>query len=428
MQGWSVLTGLVLLLGFLGQSFAEEREPLPEGVHRAGYTEEPASGGKFGSPNTAPNLLVEDDLVTKPIIRFPEVEEFFQPWYDAKSGIRERHNFRVGLHYTTLSQWLSDSVGDEDRGSSGIFRVFGQWDLFQPGTREAGRLVFSVDHRHKLGADVPAADLANEAGYIGVTGVLFNDIGWQIIDFNWQQSFGEEGDGGIIVGRFDPSDYLSVLGYANPWTNFSNVATLLNPSVAFPDTSYGIGGGLWLGEQWYVKGSLNDANGSLDNYEFFRDGSEFFKWGEVGWSPSRSERYTTNFHMALWHVDEREEVGIDSAEGLMLGANWSTGDERWMWFARAGWSDGEAALYEETYTLGMLRKYRRNSDALGLAFNWGQPPQRELDSQTTGELFYRMQLSPSVAITPNLQLLKDPSLNAEEDTVWVYGLRVRFTL
>ena len=75
-----------------------------------------------------------------------------------------------------------------------------------------------------------------------------------------------------------------------------------------------------------------------------------------------------------------------------------------------------------------MRKFRRNSDLLGLALNWGQPPQEELDAQTTGEFFYRLQLSQNLAITPNLQLLRDPALNQEEDTVWVAGLRVRLTL
>jgi len=168
--------------------------------------------------------------------------------------------------------------------------------------------------------------------------------------------------------------------------------------------------------------------GTLDNYQFFRDGPEFFKWGELGWTPSKGERYTTNIHVSAWHVDEREELDIDSAQGVMVGANWTSSDQRWMWFGRAGWSEGDAPIYEEAYTLGFMRKYRRNSDLLGLAINWGQPPQNGLDAQTTGELFYRVQLAQNLALTPNIQLLKDPALNDQDDAVWVMGLRVRLTL
>jgi hypothetical protein len=34
----------------------------------------------------------------------------------------------------------------------------------------------------------------------------------------------------------------------------------------------------------------------------------------------------------------------------------------------------------------------------------------------------------SLAITPSVQLLLDPALNPQEDTVWVWGLRFRFAL
>jgi porin len=414
---------LVLLTVLQGQAFAQERETT-DTQRKAGYQDR---GASLGSPNTPSRMLVEEDVRTEPLFRFPEIDDSMESWYDFKSQIDDRHGLRFGIDYTAWYQHLSDSLTDEDWAATGIFRAYGEWTPFNRHDKNAGRLVFKLDNRHKIGSDVTIANLGGEAGYIGQTGVLFNDIGWQVIDFNWQQSLGD-GSGGIIAGRFDPMDYLAVLGYANPWTSFANLSTLLNPAVAFPDVSWGLGGGTWLGDNWYVKGSVNDANGTLTNYQWFRDGSEFFTWGEVGWSPSRGERYTTNIHLGVWHVDEREEVGLDSAKGFTVGANWTSEDQRWMYFARAGWADGDAALMEESYTLGFMRKFRRNADLLGLAVNWGEPPQDELDAQTTGEFFYRLQLAENLAITPNIQLLKDPALNDQDDTVWVTGLRIRLTL
>ena len=99
-----------------------------------------------------------------------------------------------------------------------------------------------------------------------------------------------------------------------------------------------------------------------------------------------------------------------------------------MGFARAGWSKGSAPIYNESYSLGVVRRVRRNSDEVGLAINCGNPPDNSLSSQTTGEFFYRLQLSKGIAITPSLQLLKDPALNPTDDTVWVLGIRFRLTL
>ena len=119
---------------------------------------------------------------------------------------------------------------------------------------------------------------------------------------------------------------------------------------------------------------------------------------------------------------------MPSAHGIAIGANKTSADQRWMGFIRAGWSDGVAPIYNETYTLGVLRKFRRNADLLGLAINWGDPPDDSLRSQTTGELFYRLQFAQNFAITPSIQLLKNPALNPVEDTVWVWSLRFRLTM
>ena len=52
--------------------------------------------------------------------------------------------------------------------------------------------------------------------------------------------------------------------------------------MALPDASYGIGAGTFLKDQWYILGTLNDANGTIENLDFFQDGAEFFGAFEVG--------------------------------------------------------------------------------------------------------------------------------------------------
>jgi porin len=99
-----------------------------------------------------------------------------------------------------------------------------------------------------------------------------------------------------------------------------------------------------------------------------------------------------------------------------------------MGFVRAGWSDGSAPIYNETYTAGFLRKYWRNADLLGVALNWGKPSDSSLHTEKTGEIFYRFQLAQNLAITPSMQLLKDPALNTDEETIWVWSLRFRLTM
>jgi len=409
--------------GTTGSAESEDVE-MVDIPHHIGYRNRSLG---FGGPNTPQQQLDDDDVVREPIYRFARADEFFKPWFETKKRFNQEHDFQYSFDYNLLSQGISDSIGTEDGATSGVLRAYGTWVLTREDDKDFGRLIYNVNHRHKVFSDIAPAELAGRAGYIGVTGTLFSDVNLVLIDLNWQQSF-NDGNTGLIAGRFDPNDYMGVLGYANPWTAFSNVAIILNPSVAFPDGSLGVGGGHRFNDQWYVKGSINDANGVITDLKAFKGGAEFFKWAEIGWTPAPDQQYLTNIHAVAWHVDERENAGIPSAHGFMLGASKTTDDQRWMGFVRAGWSKGSAPIYNETYSLGVVRRVRRNSDEVGIAVNWGDPPDSSLGSQTTGEFFYRLQLSKGIAITPSVQLLKDPALNPTEDTVWVWGIRFRLTL
>lgn len=390
-----------------------------EKARKAGYERKAA----FGGPNSPEGLLEEDDQVKEPAFRFPAFDRAMQRWFDWKRRANEEHGLQLGGHYVSLYQSLSDSLGEQDDAWSGLFRLNVKWAFAGRESGDESALVLTFDHRHAF-TDLAPAGLAGQAGYLGVTGLLLSDVDGAIVNLNYQQALNSR-RAGLIIGRFDPSDYQNVLGYANPWTTFQNLAALLEPSTAFPDASWGVGAGTWLREQWWVLATVNDANGLLtDDLEFFPGGAELYKQVSFGWSTSRDERYFKSLNASLWHVDEREDAGLESAEGVGLNANW-TWDETWMVFARLGFSDGSAPLYNTSATAGFIRYFAYRSDLLGLAVNWGDPPDDMLPEQVTAEAFYRVQIAQNLALTPSVQYLVDPAFNPEDDAVWLFGLRLR---
>jgi porin len=396
---------------------ASEAEP----THKSDYDRKPA----FGGPNSPEGQLEEDDRVKKPALRMGGFDGALGPWFEWKRKANESYGLQISGHYVSLYQSLSDSLGEEDDAWSGLFRLTTKWALTGRGTGNEGSLVLTVDHRHAF-TDVAPANLGSEAGYIGLTGMLLNDIDGAIIYLNWAQSL-NDGNAGLLIGRFDPNDYMAVLGYANPWTSFQNLAILLESSITFPDSSWGIGVGSWFNDKWWILGSVNDANGAAtDDLEFFDGGSELFSQVSFGWSPSKDERYFNSLNATVWHVDERTDAGIEGAHGIALAAN-RTWNQKWMVFARAGFSDGSAPIYNRSATAGFIRHFAYRSDLVGLGVNWGDPPADELREQITVEGFYRFQLAQNLAITPSVQYLIDPALNREDDAIWVTGLRLRFT-
>ena len=74
---------------------------------------------------------------------------------------------------------------------------------------------------------------------------------------------------------------------------------------------------------------------------------------------------------------------------------------------------------------------KKRGDLMGLGLNWSRPSPTGvgpgINDQYSVELFYRVQLSRSIAITPDVQLLIDPALNPTEDQIWIFGLRGRLS-
>jgi len=405
-----VMTGLALFA-----NAADEKETK---TGKAGYKSDAA----FAGPASTTSQLAEDDAIKDPAFRLPWFHDLFQPWFDAKSVLKEKSGLQLGMAYTALYQ-KADGYGE---AASGILKLSGSWALLNPESGNTGSLVFSADARHRYTTRTPGEYDGLGAGYHGISGALFSNAGYILGDLNWQQRF-NDGHTGIVAGRYDPSDFFDVLGYANPWTAFQNVHILFNTSIALPDWSTGIGAGHWLNDQWYIKGAVNDANGVATSTKFFEDYGELYTTAEIGWSPSRAQRYLSNLHIMGWHVDEREDVGVEESEGITIGAN-VTLNEFLMGFVKAGWSDGSSPMYNKTLTVGAVYHVARRSDLLGIGMNWGEPSSAELRDQYTGELFYRLQFAQNLAITPSVQLIIDPALNPDEDEVWIVGARARVTL
>ena len=402
------------------------KEPV---IHKSGYVDNP----KIGGPSSISAQLEKDDEINEPAFVFSEADDFFAPWFQWKKKLYTEEQFQLGTDYSALYQSASASLpGGASKAASGVFRLFGKWDIVGAGTKNKGSLFVRVEHRHTLGTEVPPSKLGGifdnpGIGYQGITGTLYTDVGAVLTDFNWQQSF-NDGSSGVIIGRYDPNDYMNIGGFVNPWTTFSNAAILIDNSIALPDASWGIAGGSWLNQQWHILGAANDANGLHADNGFFEDGAEFFKFIELGWAPTRGDRYFKKISLTYWHADERVNAGVAEGDGFAFTANW-TFDKKLMAFLRGGKGDGAEAnrLLEENITVGLIARFHK-SDLLGLGYNVGEPTGPVTTNQQVAELFYRLQFSQGIAITPSVQLLVDPANNPNEDQVWVTGIRARITL
>jgi porin len=387
---------------------------------------EDSQGPSFGGPDAVGNQLRDDAAVDRPTI--------FERWFEWKDGLTEKRGFSFSVDYSAAFLGANESPGD-DRASGGMVRFFGSWELAGRGTKNIGAFVWKIEHRHAY-TDIAPGGFGFELGYVGLFVPPFSDQGGRLTNLYWRQRLAG-GQVTLLGGFLDATDYVDVYALASPWTGFLNFAfSTGTTTLAIPnDAAFGMAAGAMLTDNLFLIGSLSDLNADpTDPSEtvssFFSD-HEYFKSIEIGWTTAQDRIYLDNIHLTLWHADERVEAVQPSGWGANL--SWTAYIAgKWLPFVRAGYADEGGSLTQKSVSVGFGYQPNPGKNLLGIGLNWGEPNENTwlpgLPDQYTTELFYRWQISKGLALTPDLQYIKNPALNPGASSIWVFGLRVRGTL
>lgn len=372
-----------------------------------------AQSGLSGPSSVAADLVLGDGL-TDPQFRSDFPENIAPDWFAWKQGLSER-GFKFNFDYLSLGQWSNSNMGTGE-AASGIARFYGNWQA-----TERGSLTFKLENRHAYGAVAPQF-LGLDGGAISITGTAFNDNGTMLTNLFWTQR-SENENWTLQFGQIDVTDFLDLYGAVSPYTAFQNLAFNTNPTINTPNPGLGVAGGLKLGDNFYLVGSIADANAdpTSPDLDVFSDGN-LFKSLEIGYTSGFDRIYFDNVHVTLWHGDAANDGSRAEDYGAAFSAAWFL-NNKWMPFFRAGVSKGTAALYEKSISTG-IAYYGRNTDGGGIGLNWAEA-NGVLGSQRTLEAFYRFSISPGLQITPSIQYIDNPLLNAGRNSVTLIGLRAR---
>ena len=149
---------------------------------RSGYGDVPS----FGGPGSVGSGLRQDNEAKQGILRLKFMDRMFKPWFDFKGRLNNKLGLAFGLDYTAIYQIATESPGEDD-AAGGIFRFFGSWTLFGRDSGNTGTFTYKIENRHDLGTEIAPQNLGFELGYIGITAAPYNDAGWLLTNFYWQQ-------------------------------------------------------------------------------------------------------------------------------------------------------------------------------------------------------------------------------------------------
>jgi porin len=391
---------------------------------------------QFGGPGSTGVDLRDDNQPAKDT---DFIRDNMEGWFSSKERMMQDHGLAYGMNYSNLYQKATAALGD-DNAWGGIFQIPVSWTVLNRGKSNTGTIIFKAENRHRISTDLAPQDLGIQGiGAASITGTQFSDKGWILTNLYWQQAL-NDGKFKFVVGQIDNTDFMDVYGMINPQTSFMNLSFSTNPTIGIPDQGFGAGFGAMLGNRFYLAGSLMDSAGDPTDpgeslNQFFSD-REYFKHIEIGYTGGQDRIYFDNIHFVYWESDEQTNTtGESKGKGWTFSAAHFFQD-KYMPFIRIGNSDGGGgALLQKMVSAGLGIYSWDKNELFGFGLSWAEASEDPvggfgtyLDAQYTGEIFYRFQPSKQLAITPDLQFIKNPVLNQGESIVWIAGLRLRLAL
>jgi porin len=303
-----------------------------------------------------------------------------------------------------------------------------------------------------------------------VFGVNGNTIGYRsmdVVEAWYHQSFFDS-KLQFRLGKIDMSGTIDCRGcplsidgnaFANDaQTQFLNNALVNNPTIPFPDMGLGAVAYYNPIEWFYLTAGVADAQADSRTTGFntaFHDEDYFVSMYEFGFTPeipTKKAPLAGNYRFGLWYDPQpkemyfndyngqldarfkRDDVGFYTSFDQMIYRENDEDDQGMGLFFRYGFAPSDANFLEDFWSVG--GQYQgliptRNDDVLGLGvaqgfmtndlgYYDGYNPGRE----TAFELYYAIQITKWMTISPDIQYIMDPGANHDGQDATVMGIRL----
>ncbi len=371
-------------------------------------------------PEVRPGL--ETDAVPSAALIQPDpLAPLLRPYNDARDFTEQHLGLTFEVGYTLIFQQTTDRDSGPANLWTGSYDIVLTWNFFDHDQLGSGTAGMLTEGGHILGND-SGEDLSVGIGSIlGVNDDLdTTDIA--VTEMWYAHAWLDEA---IVVtlGKIDQTVYFDANRIANDGTTqFIATPLVNNPAIAFPDK--GLGANVIVNpHQWfYVTMGFGDANAvaSRTGFDTFAQG-DYFVAGEAGLTPVFNRLGEGNYRLMGWTT---RDAADDAASGVAISIDQGVGYGL-VPFLRYGYATGPAAPLRHFASLGLGYEapFGRADDLLAIGGAWAQPTGGGR-GETLIELFYRLQLTDTIAVTPDAQLVLHP-IDGSHDVVGILGFRAQ---
>ena len=336
----------------------------------------------------------------------------------------EAHGITQDLDVGVIYQHANPNGAPTEDESTATWQSVGDWALTEPADGEGTFYLSWIAFGAKgLGHDT---DDGNLSGLIGSISDL-NSTDWPnaaIVDELALKYVSADGTRTVSAGKVDLSYHFDTNRAANDgYTQFMAFSLVNNISIPFPGFgSTGVWGRLDDGDRYLLLGVADSAMFKAVAPWEEMDGS-WYELAELGFHYEAESLGKGTLRVNPWHNHLYGEDGW----GLGVNLDQELGSEKHLGFFRAGAGDGDVTPVRRFLSggVGLTGLFDRPDDTLGIGASWSDPAQDNgTRAETLIETYYAFQLTPTVSLTPDVQVVFHPSGDRDSDRVVVAGLRL----
>jgi hypothetical protein len=247
-----------------------------------------------------------------------------------------------------------------------------------------------------------------------------------VIDELYWKQVSPSGNFVVLAGKVDMLNYFDTSRIANDSFNQFYAGSLSN-KLSLPAPLYGGFGGLvraQLSKKVHLMAAMGDSssNNAVAPWKSLENDS-WYQLLELGVTMNLPGLGKGQYSIIPWH---NHLFGKDGW-GFGFNLDQELGNEDLLAFFRFGLGEKEVTPVKRFLSGGLAYNapFGRSKDTLALGVSWAAPsPGVGRQNETLIETYYRLSLSPSIALTPDLQVIFDPALAPDNRTVVIGGLRL----
>ena len=359
-----------------------------------------------------------------PLIQPDPLAPVFKPVNNLSDRLAQSSRLKFGATYTFLNQYATVTPDSARHNQlSGRLDFSGAWSVYDH-EGSAGSISLLV----RSGTNIGISQQFNLSDRLG-SGLYLNCLQGggpqEPITLNilyWRQDLLRKRLS-FYVGKLHPNEFVTLSMFNNDErTQFLNGANDGNLGVA-SDGTYAAGGAVEFQatRHFYVHAIAVDTEGAQQrNIETLVD-RKYMEGVELGWrSGSLGEQYR-HYRVGMWR-DDTKNNGSGYGGGIGFDHELSNG---WTPFGRFALSTSTGTAIKQIEGIGLaeVRPFGRRGDMFAVAYNYSVASHGK-HHESVVESFYRLRLTQSINIGPDLEVSIHPAYATKAYTSTLLGARM----